>query len=114
MTEQSLAPISLTVWLVIISMGVLTYAIRLSVIALVGRVAIPSLVQRALRFVPPAVLSAIVFPELLQPGGTVDLSLGNERLLAGILAAVVAWRSKNVLLTIAVGMAALWTLQALG
>lgn len=100
-------------WLIIIGMGLLTYAIRLSVIASVGRFDISPLLQRALRFVPPAVLSAIIFPELFRPGGTLDLSLGNQHLLAGILATVVAWRTKNVLLTIAAGMAALWILQAL-
>jgi branched-subunit amino acid transport protein len=101
----------MNVWLLLIGMGLVTYAIRLSLIVLIGRVDVPPLIQRALRFVPPAVLSAIIFPELLRPGGTLDLSFGNVRLLAGILAALVAWRTKNVLLTIGVGMVALWVLQ---
>jgi len=98
--------------LIILGMGAVTYAIRLSLILLLGRVGVPHLMQRALRFVPPAVLSAIIFPELLRPGGTLDLSPGNPRLLAGALAALVAWRSKNVLLAIALGMLALWILLA--
>jgi len=101
----------MNVWLLLIGMGIVTYAIRLSLIVLIGRVDVPPLIQKALRFVPPAVLSAIIFPELLRPGGALDLSLGNVRLLAGVLAAGVAWRTKNVLLTIAVGMVALWVLQ---
>jgi branched-subunit amino acid transport protein len=101
----------MNVWLLLIGMGLVTYAIRLSLIVLIGRVDVPPLIQRALRFVPPAVLSAIIFPELLRPGGTLDLSPGNVRLLAGVLAALVAWRTKNVLLTIGVGMVALWVLQ---
>jgi len=101
-----------TLGLIIVAMGVITYAIRLSLILLWGRVAVPPLVQRALRFVPPAVLSALIFPELLLPGGTFDLSLGNARLLAGMAATVVAWRSRNVFLAIGVGMLALWVLQA--
>jgi branched-subunit amino acid transport protein len=101
----------MNVWLLFIGMGIVTYAIRLSLIVLIGRVGVPPLIQRALRFVPPAVLSAIIFPELLKPGGTLDLSPGNVRLLAGVLAAGVAWRTKNVLLTIGVGMVALWVLQ---
>jgi branched-subunit amino acid transport protein len=101
----------MNVWLLLIGMGLVTYAIRLSLIVLIGRVDVPPLVQKALRFVPPAVLSAIIFPELLRPGGTFDLSFGNVRLLAGVLAAGVAWRTKNVLLTIGVGMVALWVLQ---
>jgi branched chain amino acid efflux pump len=103
------APVALG--MTIVGMGVVTYAIRLSLILLLGRIRVPPLVQRALRFVPPAVLSALIFPELLLPGGTLMLSLGNVRLLAGVLAGVVAWQSKNVLLAIVVGMVALWVLQ---
>jgi len=103
----------MTLWLIIIGMGLVTYAIRLSPIVLLERVDIPPVIRRALRFVPPAVLSAIILPGLLRPGGALDLSLGNARLLAGVLTALVAWRSKNVLLTIGVGMAALWILQIL-
>ena len=100
-------------WLIIIAMGVVTFGIRLLPIVLLGRIEIPVVVQRALRFVPPAVLSAIIAPELLMPGGQVSLSLGNARLIAGVLATIVAWRTKNVLLTIAVGMIALWVLGAI-
>ena len=99
-------------WLTLLGMGLITYGIRLSMILLLGRVRISEDWQRALRLVPPAVLSAIIFPELLRPTGSLDISLGNARLLAGIIAAVVAWRTKNALLTIGVGMAALWVLQA--
>ncbi len=98
-------------WLTLIGMGLITFLIRLSVIGLMGNAEIPPLVRRALRFVPPAVLSAIIFPELLRPGGSLNISLGNFRLLAGLAAALVAWRTKNVVLTIAVGMAMLWVLQ---
>jgi branched-subunit amino acid transport protein len=93
--------------------GLVTFATRLSFIALLGRVETPPLLTRALRFVPPAVLSAIIFPELLVRDGTLRLGLGNARLIAGVIAAAVAWRTRNVLLTIAVGMGALWILQAL-
>ena len=100
-------------WLTLAGMGVITFCIRLSMIGLLGDAPIPPLVRRALRFVPPAVLSAIIFPELLRPAGEFDVTFGNFRLLAGLLAALVAWRTKNVLLTIAVGMAALWIAQFL-
>jgi len=103
----------MTLWLTMLGMGMVTYAIRLSFILLLGRVEIPVRIRQALRFVPPVVLSAIIFPELLRPQGRLDLSPGNVRLLAGLLAALVAWRTRNVLLTIAVGMGALWILQAI-
>lgn len=101
------------VMLLFLLAGLVTFLTRLSFIALLGRVETPPLLARALRFVPPAVLAAIIFPELIIHGGRLDPTLGNMRLIAGSLAAVVAWRTRNVLLTIAVGMAALWALQCL-
>ena len=103
----------MSLWLTVIAMGVITYALRLSLLGVLGQFEVPPLLSRALRFVPAAVLSAIIVPDLLQPGGKLNLSLGNTRLLAGLLAMVVAWRTRNVVLTVAVGLAALWVLQAL-
>ena len=100
----------MNLWLTIIGMGLVTYAIRLVPISLFTRKEMPDLMRRSLRYVPPAVLTAIIFPELFQPQGTLDISLGNERLLAGIAAALVALVTKNVLLTIAIGMISLWLL----
>ncbi len=101
----------MNLWLVIIGMGVITYAIRLSMILLSGQVTLGPNIQRALRYVPPAVLSAIILPEMVLPGGVLDISLGNERLLAGLIAILVAWFSKNLIWTVAAGMVALWILQ---
>jgi branched-subunit amino acid transport protein len=101
-------------WLTIIGAGAVTFALRLSFIALLERVRIPLPLRRALRFVPAAVLTAVVIPLLLYNDGALDVSLGNERLLAGLVAALIAWRTRNVLLTLGGGMATLWTLQAIG
>ncbi len=103
----------ITLWLTLLGMGAITYAIRLSFILLWGRKAVPSWVQRALRFVPPAVLSAIIFPEILRPTGGWNLSPANPRLLAALVAALIAWRTRNALLTIIAGMAVLFMTQAL-
>jgi branched-subunit amino acid transport protein len=93
--------------------GLVTFVTRLSFIALLGRVRTPPMLARALRLVPPAVLSAIILPELVVRSGAPDLSPGNPRLAAGLVAAGVALLTRNVLLTIAAGMGALWGLQAL-
>ncbi|MEW5868893.1 MAG: AzlD domain-containing protein [Chloroflexota bacterium] len=98
-------------WLAMIVAGLATYLIRLSFIWLFGRQAVPEWLRRVLRFVPPAVLTAIVFPEVLMPTGQLDLTLSNARLAAGLLAALVAWRTRNAMLTIVVGMLVLWILQ---
>jgi branched-subunit amino acid transport protein len=100
-----------TIWGVILAMGVLTFLIRLSFIALSGRLEPPPAAQRALRFLPAAIFAALVFPALFYPAGTLQVGLGNDRLVAGLLALLVAWRSKNILATLLGGMGALWLLQ---
>jgi branched chain amino acid efflux pump len=100
-------------WLTMALAGLLTYAIRLSFVLLLERVSMPDWFQRALRFVPAAVLSAIIVPGLFDHGGTMDFSARNPQVWAGILAIAVAWRTRNVLATIATGMAALLVLQLL-
>lgn len=99
------------IWLLIIGIGAATYATRLSFITIFSKREIPAPVLRVLRFVPVAVLSAIIWPQLFLVNNALDLSTANPRWLAGLIAALIAWRTRNVLLTIGVGMAALWILQ---
>lgn len=101
----------MNIWLIMIIGGLLTFGIRLSFIYLFSHTNIPAWLQRGLRYVPPAVLSAIIFPELFLHNGKLDISLENVRLLAGLAAGLVAWRTRNALLTILAGMAVLFLLQ---
>ena len=101
----------MNIWLVFLLGGLLTFGMRFIFIYLLGRFEVPETMRRALRFVPPAVLSAIVVPELLIRSGRMDLSLMNFRLLAGLVAVLLAWRTKNTLLTIVGGMLALLLLE---
>ncbi len=101
----------MNLWLTMLLGGAITFAIRMSFIYLFGRIAVPVTVQKGLRFVPPAVLSAIIAPELFMPAGHLDLSLGNRYLIAGLVAILVGWRTKNTLITLLAGMVALVVLQ---
>ena len=103
----------MNIWLIMFVGGLITFLIRFSLIYLFGRLHIPETMRKALHYVPPAVLSAIIFPELFLRDGTLDLSLDNARLVAGLVAIVVAWLSKNTLLTIIVGMIVLFVVQFL-
>lgn len=99
-------------WVVIVAVAVGSYGLRVSFVALLGRLdEVPRLAERILRFVPAAVLAALVLPGLLVVDGSLALSVGNERLVAGALAALVGWRTENMFATITVGMVALWTLR---
>lgn len=100
-----------TLWVMVFIIGVLTFGIRLSIIALADRWELPPPVQRALRFVPVTVLTAIFVPAMVLPNGTVDLAPTNARLVAGLVAIVVVWRTRQVILSIALGMGTLWLLQ---
>lgn len=101
-----------TLWLIAAVAGVCTFAIRFSFVYLFGRVdEVPPALRRTLRFVPAAVFAALVAPALL--GGAATGDLDPDRLLAGAVAAAVAWRTESVTATIVVGMVLLWTLRFL-
>ena len=103
----------MNIWLVMFFGGLITFGMRFSLIYLFGRFEVPLTMRRALHYVPPAVLSAFIFPELFLRNGLLDISFGNIRLLAGLAAVLIAWYSKNTLITIIVGMLALFLLQIL-
>ena len=103
----------MNVWLIMLIGGLITFGMRFSFVWLLGRYDVPVTMRRALHYVPPAVLSAIVFPELFLPSGQLDLSLGNARLLAGLVAIAVAAWTKNSLLTILAGFISLLVFEAL-
>ena len=91
--------------------GILTFGMRFSFIYLLGRMEVPEYTRRVLRFVPAAVLAAIIAPEVLMPAGHLDLSLGNSFLVAGTAAVIAALWIRNTLLTILIGMGVLLLLQ---
>jgi branched-subunit amino acid transport protein len=103
----------MTIWLIMLLGGLITFGMRFSFVYLLGRFEVPTTMRRALHYVPPAVLSAIVFPELFLSENHLDLSLGNTRLLAGLVAIAVAAWTKNSLLTILAGFISLLVFEAL-
>lgn len=96
-------------YLLIGGMALVTFAIRYPLLALSGRLQLPASLVRALGFVPPVVLTAIVVPAVLMPDGqTLWVGFDNPRLIgAGACIVVGLWR-QNLLLTIVVGMGSFW------
>jgi len=101
-----------SIWLTIVTVGMLTYLTRLSFIMILSHWQTPLIIQRALRFVPVAVLAAIILPELIFQNDTIIISMENPRLLAGIIAILVAWKTKNIAWTVLVGMGILLLVQS--
>lgn len=100
-------------WSSILVIGLITFLYRASFIFLFERLRVPDWLRRALRFVPIAALTAIILPELVIRDGALTLSLLNPRLLAGLVAAAVALKTRSILATIAAGMLALLALNLL-
>ena len=88
-------------------LAVTSFVPRASFILWLHRVKLPVYLQRALRFVPAAVFTALVVPELVFATGALDIGMHNAKLLAGCAAIGVALLTRNPLATIAAGMAAL-------
>ena len=103
---------ALKLWIVIVVVGALNYLSRLSFIAFFASREMPPLLARALKFVPAAMLTALVIPMVLTPSIMGTLQGVNPRIPAAIVAAVVAYFTRSSLATLVVGMIALWLLQA--
>jgi branched-subunit amino acid transport protein len=87
-------------------MVAVTFGSRLS--GLTVRLHLPDFWLRFLHFVPIAVFAALVTPSLQGSRGE-----GGIRVVAAALAAVVAWRTRQLAIAIAAGMAAFWLLRLL-
>lgn len=100
-------------FLAMLAGGLLTFAARALFIVSGERFALGPRFRQLLSYVPPAVLAALIAPEVLLQHGQLALSPGNPRLLATLVAIAVALYTRSVLATIALGMLALWGVQAI-
>lgn len=89
----------------ITGMALVTFAIRYTVLGVSDRLKLHPLLIEALRYVPPAILTAIVVPAVLMPeGNNLEITYTNGRLIAAIAAILVGYWQKNLLGVIVVGM----------
>lgn len=91
--------------LLVSGMAVVTFLVRWPVLALVSRIPLPPIVLEGMKFIPSAVLAAILAPAMFLPDGTLDLRPTNAYWVAGLASALIGWYSRNLLTTIVVGMA---------
>lgn len=100
------------IWTAILLAGAGTFAMRAAFIVGARRLAtVPPWADRVLRQIPPAALAALVVPSLVRVDDQLDL--WQPRAAVGIIAALVAWRTRNVALTLVVGLGGLMALDAL-
>jgi len=96
-----------------VMVGVGTYLLRVSAIALVGRgVSVSPKAERTIRLIGPAVLAAIVANSLILSGG--QLNLRPSWYAGSLVAAVVVHRSRSAAWAMGTAMVAVWALQQMG
>jgi branched-subunit amino acid transport protein len=98
-------------WLAFIFAALATHIPRASFIVAGSRVKLPAGLQRALRYAPAAALTALIVPDIVLVGG--ELQAVNPKLFATVAVFIVATRWRNPWLPFIVGMAVLWSGQAL-
>jgi branched-subunit amino acid transport protein len=92
--------------------GLVTFLVRLSFIAFGHHLPDDPRIATVLRYVPPAILGALIAPEIASGPSGLLLTPDNPRLWAAAIAMLAAWLTRSVLATIAAGMVALWAMQA--
>ena len=103
--------------LTVAGMAGVTFMIRYSLLPLSGRIHFSEGLQRALGYVPVAVLTAIIVPAAMMPDGrNLQITWSNPYLVGAALTTAIGLASKNLLATIVGGMGAFmgwqWALKA--
>lgn len=94
----------------IVGMALVTVVPRVLPLLLLSSRQLPKVVVVWLRYVPAAVLAAMLFPALLVQDGALEVGFSNPFCWVGLVAFGVAWRSGSFFGTVlsGVGLVALW------
>ncbi|MGZ9059893.1 MAG: AzlD domain-containing protein [Burkholderiaceae bacterium] len=95
---------SFEIWLVIIGLTLVTILMRSSFLMLGDHFPLPERVQHGLRYAPVCALIALVTPELFLVQGSLDMSIANPKLAAGLAAAVTTLTTRSMIAAMAIGM----------
>jgi len=100
----------MSTFLAIVATGIGTYFSRSAFILMLAEKQLPQNVILALQYVAPSVLGALIVTMLVGPAG--DAVVGVAELAALAVAGVVAWKFRNAIYTLLVGMAVFWLIGA--
>jgi len=92
------------IFLTILGMAAVTYLPRLLPTWLLSSRSLPRWLVIWLRYVPVAVLSAMLFPAVLTKGGQLHLGWDNLFLLSALPTLLVAWRTRSLFAPVAAGV----------
>ena len=97
-------------WLSIIIAGVLTYFMRMTMIALINRDMLGPKIKAVLEYVPSAVFPAIIFPAVFINDYGSFIEISDPKIYGALVAIVVGYFSKNIIATILSGLVSYWFL----
>lgn len=102
---------SVEIFSIIMAMAAVTFFTRFASLILLHHTGIPAWFEKWLKHVPVGILTALIMPSILVQQGQINLSLHNHYLVAGIIAAIVAYKSRSAILTMGLGMGAMFMLR---
>ena len=97
-------------WLSIIIAGIITYCMRMTMIALVDRDLLGEKVKEVLAYVPSAVFPAIIFPGIFINDYGAFIEMNDPKIFGAIVAILVGYFSRNVIATILSGLSSYWVI----
>jgi len=98
------------IWLWIFIAGVVTFLTRYSLIAFINPKTLSDTSKKVLTYVPSAVFPAIIFPAVFLDKNGFFVSIENPQVWAFILAILVGYYFKNIILTIISGLVGYWAI----
>lgn len=93
------------------AVGLITYVMRAGLILALADAALPQWLLRALRYVGPAVLAALTVTLVADPDAA-NRGVSWPEVIGLGIAGPVAWKTKNLAVTLVVGMTAFWVVLA--
>ena len=95
-------------WFTIIIAGIITYFMRMTMVALVDRDLLGERVKEVLAYVPSAVFPAIIFPGIFINDFGTFIEINDPKIFGAIVAILVGYFSRNVIATILSGLFSYW------
>jgi len=95
-------------WLVIITAGIITYLMRMTMVALVSKDLLGDKIKAILAYVPSAEFPAIIFPGVFINDYGTFIEMNDPKIFGALVAIIVGYFSRNVIATILSGLFSYW------
>tara|TARA_B100001778_G_C18178527_1_gene445808 strand:- start:10 stop:321 length:312 start_codon:yes stop_codon:yes gene_type:complete len=95
-------------WISITIAGIITYLTRMTMVAIVNRDFLNNKAREVLTYVPSSVFPAIIFPGVFLNDFGYLVNIDDPKIFGAIIAILVGYFSRNVIITIISGLISYW------